>query len=983
MLQLNDHSNKLLHSSKISFDTAHRYRWLGCVLFWLIRTRTFLFSLPTPFLTACFFLTSQSHAAILELTPQVVDINPSKYVSFIEDPTNKLTIKDIQKLSSRPQNWISNGDEAINLGFSASTFWLKLELKNSSNLPLYRLIEFEYPNLDELTAYEYRGDTQVSTLSLGNLFPVNNKIIKHRNYIFPYTIPAHSNRTIYFKAKGPYTIQLPMHLWENDTFWQQDQIELFLQFMYFGLMLVMIFYHAFIAWGIKDKIYTLYVVFLLALAGYFAIYKGIAPLYFSPNAIKWNEISLGVFVSLCNISTLVISVEILRLQQHLPKTRKVLLFFASISTLSIPLIAFVPLVVILPVICLVIYITSNMLIIASIYCWKNKVEEAPIFTIAYGSFLLGTCFLALNKFAIIPLNAFTEHSTQVGSAIETVLLSLALASRIKRLRKDSVNLRQAKLNAQEMRLKAIQEVNEGQAKSQFLAMMSHEIRTPLNGVLGLVEILKETPLSDKQKTFTRTIQSSGEMLLTIINDILDFSKADANTIETNEQTITISHLVDECGLIYSIKAMQKGVSFATYISPSTPKNMITDDTRLKQVLNNLLGNAFKFTDQGYVLLFVDSYKRDDQTVVRFEVTDTGIGIRKEQQERIFNSFSQADQATTRRYGGTGLGLTICKNIIDALRGRFGVDSEYEQGSTFWFELPVEEPMDHSNTKPIENNLSLCLVTDNQLYVNLFNKSCTHSGVKLSTIQVEKEGEINLSESQADRIVVLIENPRFPVKSLLKQLAQSNTDKSKIFWLQSYFEDLSQDNTIENVKPITLPFVLHHLLSDHHYQGQWKNTDQGQDDLPHCIQHLNVLVAEDNLVNQMVIKGLIKPLVASLHVVNNGVEAVEFYEKNHHQLDLIFMDCEMPEMDGYDATRAIRKMENALHPQAKIKIVALTAHAFSQFKSLALEAGMDDHLTKPINLKILKSFFSRHFNDSEQAQRSAILPNTEGQIGSSQ
>ncbi|GAA5315090.1 MAG: hypothetical protein AseanaTS_02940 [Candidatus Pelagadaptatus aseana] len=539
----------------------------------------------------------------------------------------------------------------------------------------------------------------------------------------------------------------------------------------------------------------------------------------------------------------------------------------------------------------------------------------------------------------------------------------------------------ALLAEQEEKLKSQRQQTEAEeasrAKSQFLATMSHEIRTPMNGVIGMVELLRDTPLSDNQKHYLDVIHRSGETLITIINDILDYSKIEAGKMELEEAEFNLEELIEDCTQLFGATANKRHIELVGSVSPTTPLHVKGDPTRLRQILINLLGNAFKFTEAGCISLQARREPDSDieNPLIRFSVTDTGIGISEDAQGKLFQSFSQADSSTTRKYGGTGLGLAICKRLAEVMGGTIGVDSIEGEGSTFWFttQLQIAATPESEPSRTIADlaGKNILIVEDNETLTEILTYHCISWGMKPAVARSTKETLELLAARHKDN------QPAFDFISLDYFLPDGNglalarkvielypNDKGRYFMLtasneQFDLEELKQSH-IRTVlhKPVSPKKIKHELAV---MLGAIEDDHSEVDYIPKPAQtdfsHLNVLVAEDNSVNRMVIKGLLGKLNITPTLAEDGREALNAVTGAEKSFDLILMDCEMPEMDGFEATRCIRKHER-INDLTATPIVALTAHAMEEHREAVFACGMNHFLCKPITLNELRDAFDK-------------------------
>lgn len=752
------------------------------------------------------------------LTDHLSQIRLEPHASYFCDPSGRLGLHEI-----RQQHFQKNLRPSLSLGYRSGACWFHYALGNQSGktLDLILLINFSLLDDVQLFASDSNGvfaRQEQRIWQTGDHLPFAQRPVATRNFTLPFSLSAGSQQDYFLRVSTSSSMTVPISVAERSFFIGNYSFDEWIHGLGFGLSLGLLLYHLFLWIAAREHIYRFYILYVASAFCYLLCLQGFAYRLW-PDATVWNSHAHIFFELLTLSSGLLFTRDYLGISQNWTLGNRLLLALSASSAAGAVLLFVLP--------DTFVQRGHNLLAITSIaavlFCgirqWHQGMREARLYVIAWSLMVLMGLAFSLQAYGLIHLpTLLIVNGIALGLALQQTLLAFGLADRLNAL----------KIEKQQQQEEILRARAESAAKTEFLAKMSHEIRTPMNALLGITQLLQDTPMDAEQKNYVDTLYSSGHALLNIINDILDYSRIASGKIELEMVDFNLLDLLDECIKVFSISARAKSLALICERSRDLPSHVRGDAGRLRQVLLNLLSNAIKFTDSGTVFLRASVEEMTETRVrLRFEVEDSGIGIAAEKIPRLFESFVQADSSTSREYGGSGLGLSISKELVELMHGQILASSQPGKGTVFRFNV------------------------------------------------------------------------------LLKMAAA--------------------------------PALT---------------TEPGQVPVsPAVFAGVQALVVEDNAINQLVIHGFLQKVGIKAHMASSGQEALDIIARGTERFDLVFMDCEMPLMDGFETTRRLREWER-VQQRPPLHIIALTAHALAQHRQQCLQAGMDDYLSKPLLLSRL-------------------------------
>ena len=805
-----------------------------------------------------------------------------------------------------------------------NAYWFRTTLVNESEAMVTRLLHLGHPHIRLARMLVYDGEHLVSSRVSG-IAVLQDRTFPTAHPIFNIELPPRSRYQVYVYAETIDSMRWHTTLWEPMAFGGDVSTHRLLVGLLLGIIGVMALYNLVIAAFARQRLHLYLGVMLAAMLALQLVLQDLGMVYLWPSVPNLTRQLVGPALILFAGSFLVFTFEFFGYQD--PRRGYL---FRRLSLVAVS-VAIVTIAATQNVAIMVLFAALLMLPVAGFYAVGvrralRRDRAASQFVICMTP-AVGVTFAMTGDRVLGWGWAFETNQLLMlaSAAYLSVALVVTLAWRIRDLERAQQAAAQsailAKYKVREADHKAEAATQENIAKSAFLATMSHEIRTPMNGVLGMADLLSHTELDSQQAQYVATLSRSGAALLAILNDVLDYSKVEAGRMELETRDVDLIQLLDDVLLLYRDALQRQEIRYYVWLSPEVPDVVRTDPTRLKQIISNLVSNAVKFTESGSVRVEVEVVRGADKPglVLRFTVTDTGIGMDEEALDGLFDRFKQADSSISRRYGGTGLGLAISRSLAELMGGSLWAQSEAGVGTSMIFEIDASVPAGSRERLGEQTDRRIAYVGED------------HDMARMLALWAERShiGFEHLLSKDAERL------PRTVHAIIADEPVGDQNQKNRTLCFGS-----------ELHYPPTLTELATRLFPDLAPVSAPRPADAEDNPLTGTA----VLVAEDNATNRLLVGKMLTRWGASVTFAENGEEALERLEASDTRFDLVLMDCEMPIMDGYAAAQAIRAKEENASPglAVRLPIIALTAHALPEYRQRAADAGMTQYVTKPID-----------------------------------
>lgn len=886
-------------------------------------------------------IASNAHAEAIAVGEQRLVLSSRADMLIVENSDiNAETV--IQKYLNQQAQW-KPYDEYYEVDVTRfRNIWIKTTISNPYPVNMELFVVAAEPGMVNGQFLLIRENDMTESWNLGSHKVFHERPVNHPYYLIPFTLEPGEQTTLLVGMNG---IGYADRIWieQQHRFWSSYHLTSLSDGLFLGTMAILSVMTLMLYIANRDRLFLYFSLMIYGSLAYNLARTGYGFQLLWPNTPDVTARIMMVSVCLPMVGAILFSIRFLQLRA---KIRPWLFRFSmAFLTLSI-FTTVVALLTSLRTSYSLVFITSTTIVLYFVVIWIHAAyravhgdQRAQFYTAAWFLYLLpyiasSIYNLTRSDSAVV---AFFDHRN--GEVFLAIALVIALMFEVRK----SENEKQLA-------------IADAEAKTKFLANMSHEIRTPLNGVIGTAELLGQTEQTPIQSQYSNIIISSGKVLLTLINDILDLTKISGGKLAIEEKPFSFDLILSECSSTFIPMMLQKNIPLYSSIDPNTTLCLIGDEYRLRQVLFNLLSNAMKFTEQGQVTIaaFTEPTSDADKVILTVTVSDTGIGVEQQQLDKIFDQFTQADASTTRRFGGSGLGLAICKSIVEQMGGSVSATSSQGEGSSFSISIPIKVnlPLEQARltaVKALQGKKLLALI-DYPRTMTIYSQHFSHWGMIVDTVESpEQVNEILSKEHQYDGLMALLVTE--PINALAKL---ENRSIPLLLLHHGVLGDI-HSNWEGKIKTLPVPAPLQGVckkllaLFGHPYLlGDKKAVvakKTGNRSLP-------LLIVEDNPTNQTVVKRMLQTMGFDPDIANNGLEAVDMTE--HKEYGMILMDCEMPLMDGFSASREILARTDKNPPL----IVALTAHAMEDTEQRCQDAGMSHVLTKPISMNRLEELLEK-------------------------
>ncbi|MFL1418655.1 7TM diverse intracellular signaling domain-containing protein [Pseudomonas fildesensis] len=630
-------------------------------------------------------------ASAIEFTQDTRSLPLGRSMQVLEDPSDTLTIADVSSPAYAAQ-FKTHDKATLNAGYSRSVFWLKVDLHymaKDPRSPRTWFLELAYPPLNHLDLYQRdtTGNYRM-TARTGSALPFSSRQVRQSNYLFKLNFVPDQQETLYLRLQSQGSIQAPLTLWAGTAYMEEQPLRLYVLGAIYGVLLGMLIYNLFIYLSVRDTSYLYYILYIASFGLYQLSVNGVAAEYFWPNNPWWTNAAVPFLIGSAALFGSLFARSFLHTAQHSRWINRLLLALVAGGAVVMLLSLMTSYALALRLATGLALVFTVTIFVAAIKAWYCGQRMARYFIIAWSAFLLGGVVNTMMVLGYLPNIFLTMYASQIGSAIEVALLSLALADRINGMREQQA---QILLDAsQKLEVLNLQLARSNRLKDEFLATLTHELRTPMNGVIGSLELMQTVPLDDDLAQYQQTAAGSARDMMRMVNGILTLTELQAGRLSAQPRVFSLRSVLDTLRQQFSASAQSKGLAFSIDVADELPDRVIGDADKLLQCLDCLLDNAFKFTHEGSVRLRVVGVPHSDGGVrLSFIVTDTGIGFAFLDEATLYQSFFQLDGSMTREYGGLGIGLAICRQLIELLGGRLTHHSEPRKGSRFQLEMEVD------------------------------------------------------------------------------------------------------------------------------------------------------------------------------------------------------------------------------------------------------------------------------------------------------